>query len=68
MVNVARALGTALGVAVAAMGLHVAELHHWVGPQVVLAALAVCSIALAATTLSRPTTSGEQRPSTTMKR
>jgi MFS family permease len=64
MVNVARALGTALGVAVAAMGLHVAELHHWVGPQVVLAALAVCSIALAATTLSRPTTSGEQRPST----
>jgi MFS family permease len=54
MVNVARALGTALGVAVAAMGLHVAELRNWVGPQVVLAALAVCSIALAATTLSRP--------------
>jgi len=68
MVNVARALGTALGVAVAAMGLHVAELHHWVGPQVVLAALAVCSIALAATTLSRPTTSGAQHPPTTMKR
>jgi MFS family permease len=57
MVNVARALGTALGVAVAAMGLHVAELHDWVGPQVVLGALAVCSIALGATTLSRPTTS-----------
>ena len=57
MVNVARALGTALGVAVAAMGLHVADLHHWVGPQVVLGALAVFSIALAATTLSRPTTS-----------
>ena len=65
MVNVARALGTALGVAIAAMGLHVAELHNWVGPQVVLGALAVCSIALGATTLSRPTTSGEQRPSTT---
>ena len=65
MVNVARALGTALGVAIAAMGLHVAELHSWVGPQVVLGALAVCSIALGATTLSRPTTSGEQRPSTT---
>ncbi|HEY8653845.1 MAG TPA: MFS transporter, partial [Dermatophilaceae bacterium] len=64
MVNVARALGTALGVAVAAMGLHVAELHNWVGPQVVLGGLAVCSIAIAATTLSRPTTSGEQRPST----
>ena len=59
MVNVARALGTALGVAVAAMGLHVAELHNWVGPQVVLGALAVCSIALGATTLSRPTTSSE---------
>jgi hypothetical protein len=57
MLNVARALGTALGVAVAAMGLHVAELHHWVAPQVVLGALAVCSIALGATTLSRPTTS-----------
>jgi len=56
MLNVARALGTALGVAVAAMGLHVAELHSWVGPQVVLGALAVCSIALGATTLSRPTT------------
>jgi len=64
MVNVARALGTALGVAVAAMGLHVAELHNWVGPQVVLGGLAVCSIALAATTLNRPTTSGAQRPST----
>ena len=58
MVNVARALGTALGVAVAAMGLHVAELHNWVGPQVVLSALGVCSIALAATTLSRPPTQG----------
>jgi len=65
MVNVARALGTALGVAVAAMGLHMAELHNWVGPQVVLGGLAVCSIALAATTLNRPTTtSGAQRPST----
>jgi len=64
MVNVARALGTAFGVAVAAMGMHVAELHNWVGPQVVLGALAVCSIALGATTLSRPTTSSKQRPST----
>jgi MFS family permease len=68
MVNVARALGTALGVAVAAMGLHIAELHNWVGPQVVLGGLAVCSIALAATTLNRSTTPGAQRPSTTMKR
>jgi len=50
MVNVARALGTAFGVAVAAMSLHVASRHDWVGPQVVLGTLAVCSIALAATT------------------
>jgi MFS family permease len=57
MVNVARALGTALGVAVTAMGLHIAGLHHWVGPQVVFGALAVFSIALAGTTLSRPSTS-----------
>ena len=64
MVNVARALGTAFGVAVAAMGLHVAARHNWVGPQVVLGGLAVCSIALGATTLSRPTTSGAQRPPT----
>jgi MFS family permease len=64
MVNVARALGTALGVAVAAMGLHVAELHTWVGPQVVLGALAVCSIALATTTIGRPTTTPARRPST----
>jgi predicted MFS family arabinose efflux permease len=33
MVNVARALGTALGVTVTAMGLHVAYLHQWVGPR-----------------------------------
>src|SRR5664280_2657062 len=52
MVNVARALGTALGVSITAMGLRVAYLHQWVGPQVVLSALAVCSVALAATTLS----------------
>jgi MFS family permease len=59
MVNVARALGTALGVSITAMGLRVAYLHQWVGPQVVLSALAVCSVALAATTLSwRATTDG----------
>jgi len=59
MVNVARALGTALGVAVAAMGLYVADLRHWPGPQVVFGALAVCSLALAATTLSRPRAPGK---------
>ncbi len=56
MVNVARTLGTSLGVAVTALGLNVANQHHLAGPQVVLGALAVVSIALAATTLSRPTT------------
>ena len=56
MVNVARTLGTSLGVAVTALGLHVANQHHLAGPEVVLGALAVVSIALAATTLSRPTT------------
>lgn len=58
MLNVARALGTALGVAVTAMGVHLAELHRWAGPEVVLAALAACSLALAATTARRPTRSG----------
>ena len=59
MVNVARALGTSLGVAITAMGVHVANLHQWAGPEVVLVALAVCAVALAATTLRRPTTPGE---------
>jgi sugar phosphate permease len=63
LVNMARALGTALGVAVTALGLHVANQHHLVGPVVVLGALAVGSIALAATTLSRPT-----RPALSMTR
>lgn len=61
MVNVARALGTALGVAVVAVGLHMAARNHWVGPQVVLGALALCSIALAATTLSQPKTPGRTK-------
>jgi len=61
MVNVARALGTALGVSITAMGLRVAYLHQWVGPQVVLSALAVCSVALAATTLSWRATTGGAR-------
>jgi hypothetical protein len=55
MVNVARALGTSLGVAVTAMGVHVANLHRWAGPDVVLGVLAACALALAATALSRPT-------------
>jgi hypothetical protein len=54
LLNMARALGTALGVAVTALGLQVANQHHLVGPEVVLGALAVGSIALAATTLTRP--------------
>jgi MFS family permease len=58
MVNVARALGTCLGVTVTALGLHLANVHQWAGPEVVLGALAVCALALAATTLKRPATSG----------
>jgi MFS family permease len=58
MLNVARALGTALGVAVTAMGVHLADLHRWAGPEVVLVALAASSLALAATTARRPTRSG----------
>jgi hypothetical protein len=54
LVNMARALGTALGVAVTALGLQFANQHHLVGPEVVLGALAMGSIALAATTLTRP--------------
>jgi MFS family permease len=56
MVNVARALGTSLGVAVTALGVHVANQHHWAGPEVVLGALSLFSVALAATTLGRPKT------------
>jgi len=57
MVNVARALGTSLGVALTALGVHIAVQNHWAAPQVVLVVLAVCAVALAATTLSRPTPS-----------
>jgi MFS family permease len=58
LLNVARALGTSLGVAVTAMGVHVATLHRWAGPEVVLGILAVCSLALAATTLRQSAPSG----------
>ena len=60
MDNVGRAMGTSLGVAVTAMGVHVATLHRWAGPDVVLPVLAVFALALAATALSRPTTSGRR--------
>jgi hypothetical protein len=50
-----------LGVSITAMGLRVAYLHQWVGPRVVLSTLALCSVALAATTLSRPATTGNAR-------
>jgi len=59
MVNMARALGTSLGVAITALGVHVASQHQWAGPEVVLGALSLCSVALAATTLARPTTSSQ---------
>ena len=66
--NVARALGTALGVAVTAMGLHLAGVFHWVGPQVVLAVLAICSIGLGATTLKRPPRPQRATPRSTSER
>jgi hypothetical protein len=53
--------GTALGVSITAMSLRVAYLHQWVGPQVMLSALAVCSVVLAATTLSWRATTGNAR-------
>jgi hypothetical protein len=59
MVNMARALGTSLGVAITALGVNVASQHHWAGPEVVLGVLSLCSVALAATTLARPTTSSQ---------
>jgi MFS family permease len=49
MVNVARAVGTALGVALTVVVLHAAAAHGWSGPPVVLSLLACCSIALAVT-------------------
>jgi MFS family permease len=65
MVNVARALGTSLGVTVTAIGVHVADLHRWAGAQVVLSVLAVCALALAVTTLTRSPASDEaQAPAT----
>jgi EmrB/QacA subfamily drug resistance transporter len=46
MVNVARALGTSMGVALTSLGLHVAVDHGWSGPPIVLVALACCSLLL----------------------
>jgi MFS family permease len=60
MLNVARALGTSLGVAITAIGVHAANLHQWAAPEVVLGTLAVCSLALAATTIRGPATSGQK--------
>jgi MFS family permease len=58
MVNVARALGTSLGVAVTAIGIHVAQVHEWATAPVVLGALAVAAIGFTATTLARSASSG----------
>lgn len=46
MVNVARAIGTSIGVALTSLGLHVASEQGWSGPPIVLAALACCALLL----------------------
>jgi len=58
MVNVARALGTSLGVAMTAMGVHLAKGHGWDAAPVVLSVLLVCALGLAATTTASPATHG----------
>jgi len=58
MVNVARALGTSLGVAMTAMGVHLAKGHGWDAAPVVLSVLLVCALGLAATTTASPGTHG----------
>ncbi|GAB3437146.1 MFS transporter [Phycicoccus ginsengisoli] len=54
MINVARALGTSVGVALAALGFRVAEAGGWAGPPLVMGALAVACLLLALTAGSRP--------------
>ncbi|MDR6864708.1 MFS transporter [Phycicoccus sp. 3266] len=53
MINVARALGTSVGVALAALGVRVGEARGWAGAPLVLGALAVACLLLALTAGSR---------------
>jgi MFS family permease len=53
MINVARALGTSVGVALAALGVRVGEAGGWAGPPLVMGTLAVASVLLALTAGSR---------------
>jgi MFS family permease len=63
MINVARALGTSVGVALAALGVRVGESGGWAGPPLVMAALAVACLLLALTAGSRgPGGPREPRP------
>ena len=49
MINVARALGTSLGVALTALGVRVGVAHDWAGPPLVMAALATACVLMAFT-------------------
>ena len=49
MINVARALGTSLGVALTALGVRVGLAHGWASPPLVMAALSAACVALAFT-------------------
>lgn len=55
MINVARALGTSLGVALTAVGVRVTATNGWAGPPVVLAGLAAAAVLLALTAGGRAT-------------
>lgn len=56
MINVARALGTSLGVALTALGVRVGLAHGWASPPLVLAALSTACVVLVFTagSLRRP--------------
>jgi MFS family permease len=62
MINVARALGTSVGVALAALGVRVGEARGWAGAPLVLGALAVACLLLALTAGSRQPGTAAGRP------
>lgn len=49
MINVARALGTSLGVALTALGVRAAAAHGWAAPPLVMAGLAAACLVMAVT-------------------
>lgn len=60
MINVARAVGTSLGVALTAIGVHAAQLRGWAPAPLVLGGLTVAALLLAVTAVKdRPPASGD---------